>query len=258
MLYNEADDFEIEEPDNERQLILRAGSDNADCSTAGDEDDDDEDFAPDDEENDLGAELDDLQNDLNGTVDTDDGTSQDYMQPQRITRSRRSPKGLGLLELLDDNGRPFMGQYNNPLLDLYGQDEPSTSQSNTRLRKRGIPDLTLNSSEKIRSILRGPSASPQCVIRRDSASSNRGVRFENAEPATPATVRESEDPEDADDADFELREVDESDKENAEPQTEETESSNVRCFLSNLAISAQWFLFYGVLSGLKTLLLING
>lgn len=237
--YNEADDFELEEPDNERQVILRAGSENADGSTGGDEGDDDEDFAPDDEEDDLGAELGDLQNDLYGTVDTDDGASQDDMQLQRITRSRRSPKGLGLLELLDENGRPFPGQYNNPLLDLYGQDEPPNSQSNIRLRKRGIPDLTLNSSEKIRSILRGPSASPQCLIRRDSAGSNRSVRFENAEPATPATVRESEYSEDADDADFELREVDESDKENAEPQNEETESSDVRCFLSNLAIFAQ-------------------
>lgn len=237
--YNEADDFELEEPDNERQVILRAGSENADGSTGGDEGDDDEDFAPDDEEDDLGAELGDLQNDLYGTVDTDDGTIQDDMQLQRITRSRRSPKGLGLLELLDENGHPFPGQYNNPLLDLYGQDEPPKSQSDIRLRKRGIPDLTLNSSEKIRSILRGPSASPQCVIRRDSAGSNRSVRFETAEPATPATVRESEYSEDADDADFELREVDESDKENAEPQNEETESSDVRCFLSNLAISAQ-------------------
>ena len=67
------------------------------------------------------------------------------------------------------------------------------------------------------------------MSRRDSASSNRSVRFEDAERATPATIRESEDSKEADDGDFELGEVDESDKENAEPLVEETESSDVCC-----------------------------
>ena len=257
--YDEADDFDNEEPDSERQVILRAGYDNADGSTAGDESDNDDDFAPDEEEeDDLGAELGDLQNEINGAVDADEGTSQDDMQPQRITRSRRSPKGLGLLELLDENGRPFPGQYKNPLLDFYGQDEAPTSQSEFKTRKRATPDLTQNSSENIRSILRGSLASPKCVIKRDSAGSNRSVRFENAEDATPATIRESEDSEDANDGDFELPEVDESDKENAEPQNEETESSDVCCFLSKPAMSAKWSSFHGILSRLKILLLIHG
>ena len=232
--YDEGDDYDFEEPSNDRQVILRAGFDNADNITASDENVDDQDFAPnEEEEDDIGAELFDLQNDLSGAADTDGGTSQVDLQPQRVTRSRTSPKGLGLLQLLDDDGRPFAGQYNNPLLDLYGQDEALTSQSEIRPRKRGTRtrDLTRSSSDNIKSILRDSSASPQCASRRDSAGSTRSVRFEKAEPATPATIRESEDSEDADDSDFVLSEVDESDKENAEPQNKETESSDVCCFL---------------------------
>ena len=258
--YDGEDDLDIEEPNEERQVMVRADFDNADDITMGDESDGDEDFAPDDEEDDLFTELGDLQNDLNGAVDTIDGISQDYVQPQRITRSRKSPKGLGLLELVDDNGRPFPGPYNNPLLDLYGQDETPTDQSEIGARKRGSTDLTQHSSENIRSILRSSSTSPQYVSRRESAGSTRSVRFENAEPATPATVRESEVSDDADDGDFELGEVDESDKENAEPQDEETELSDVCCFLSEFVISAKYFLFHSILTNCAgdTLSLTNG
>ena len=228
--YDGDDDLDIEYPNEERQVMVRADSDNAENITMGDESDGDEDFAPDDEDDDLFNELSALQDDINGAVDTNDGINRDYMQSQRITRSRRSPKGLGLLELVDDDGRPFPGPYNNPLLDLYGEDEAPTDQPEIRARKRGSTDLSQNSPENIRSILRGSSTSPQYVSRRDSGGSTRSVRFENAEPATPATVRESEDSDDADDGDFELGEVDESDKENAEPQDEETELSDVCCF----------------------------
>ena len=231
--YDEEDDFVTDELNNDRQVIVRADRDNADDFTAGDESDDDEDFAPDDEEEDnLGAELGDLQNSFDDTANTHDGINQDDMQSQRTTRSRRSPKGLGLLQLLDGDGRPFAGQYHNPLLDLYGQDDTPNRQSEIRVRKRGTTDLTQNSSGNIRSILRDSSASPQRVSRRDSAGSNRSVRFENAESATPATIRECEESEDTDDSNFEPGEVDESDKENSQPQNQETESSDVCCLLN--------------------------
>ena len=234
ILYDDEDYHNFEEPNKDRQIVVRAGFDDADEGTAGDESDGEDEFAADDEEgDDLGAELEDLQNELNGGADAGEGASQDD-QPQRTTRSRRSPKGLGLLQLLDENGRPFAGQYSNPLLDLYGQDDPSSSQPKIRVRKRDTADLTQKPSKNIRSILRDSSASPQRVGRPDSAGSNRSVRFENAEPATPATIRESESSEDPEDGDFELGEVDESDKENAEPQVEETESSDVCCLLSNI------------------------
>lgn len=252
--YDGEDDLDIEDPNEERQVMVRADFGNADNFTMGDESDGDEDFAPDDEEDDLLNELGDLQDDLNGGVDTNDGITRDYMQSRRITRSRRSPKGLGLLELVDDDGRPFPGPYNNPLLDLYGEDEAPTDQPEIRARKRGSTDLTQNSPENIRSILRGSSTSPQYVSRRDSAGSTRSVRFENAEPATPATVREWEDSDDADDGDFELGEVDESDKENAEPQDEETELSDVCFFLSEFI---NYLELHSVLTALEMLSLIN-
>ena len=231
--YDEEEDFVTNELNNDRQVIVRADRDTADDFTAGDESDDDEDFAPDDEEeDDLGAELGDLQNGLDDFANTHDGKNQDDMQSQRTTRSQRSPKGLGLLQLLDDDGRPFAGQYNNPLLDLYGQDDTPNRHSEIRVRKRGTTDLTQNSSENIKSILRDSSASPQRVSRRDSAGSNRSVRFENAEPTTPATIREREDSEDMNDGDFEPGKMDESDKENSQPQDQETEASDVCCLLN--------------------------
>lgn len=235
--YDEEDDFDNEEPNYNRQVVVRAGFDDADEATTGNEndEDEDEDFAPDDDEENLGAELEALQNDLSAGADAGQGVDVDNVQPQRTTRSQRSPKGLGLLQLLDESGQPFTGQYNNPLLDLYGQDETPSSQRTTRARRRGTANLIRKSSENIRGILRDSSASPQRVSRRDLARSNRGVRFENAEPATPATIRESEGSEDEDDGDFEAGEVGESDKENAEPQAEETESSDVCCVFSKHA-----------------------
>lgn len=225
--YDQEDDFDTQEPNSDRQVIVRAGFDDADEATPGDESYDEADFAPDDEEeDDLGAEIEDLQNDIGGGADADEGVSPDDGQPQRTARSRRSPKGLGLLQLLDEDGKPFAGQYSNPLLDIYGQDEPPNSRPKIRVSKRRTAKLGQNSSENIRSILRDSSASPQRVSRWDSAGSGRSVRFESADSATPATIQESEDSEDADDGDFQLDEVDESDKENAEPQVEETESSD--------------------------------
>ena len=229
--YDEEDSFEANEPINDRQIVVRAGFDDADEATTGDQsDDDDGDFAPDDEEEeDLDGELEDLQNDIGAAADA---VRTDIVQSQRNARSRRSPQGLGLLQLLDENGQPYIGQYNNPLLDFYGQDEIPQKQPEIKVRKRRTADSTQKSSENIRGILRDSSASPQDFGRRDSAGSNRSVRFENADSVTPATVRESEDSEDADDDDFEFGEVEESDKENAEPLIEESESSDVCSILS--------------------------
>ena len=225
--YDKEDDIDTEEPNNDRQVIVRAGFDDADEATTGDESHHEADFAPgDEEEDDLSAEIEDLQNDIGGGADVDERVSPDDVQRQRTARSRRSPKGLGLLQLVDESGKPFAGQYSNPLLDIYGQDEAPNSRPKIRVRKRGTGISGPKSSEMIRSILRDSSASPQRTIRRDSAGSGRSVRFEGAESATPATIQESEDSEDGN---FELDKVDESDKENAEPQVEETESSDVCC-----------------------------
>ena len=148
-------------------------------------------------------------------------------QSTRTTRARKPPKGLGLLQLLDDNGRPFAGQYQNPLLDMYGRDEPSHRQPALKVRKRSPATLTQRARKTIHNGTQESSASPERVSRRSSTGSNKSVRFEDEEPATPATVREFEDSDEADDSDFELAEVDESDKENAEPQAEDIDTSTV-------------------------------
>ena len=252
IIYDEEDDCDIEKPNNERQVVVRAGFDNVDDVTAGEESDDEEEFAPDGDEEDLDAELEDLQDDLDDAVDVDDSIDQDNIQPQRITRSRRSPKGLGLLELLDDNGEPFPALYNNPLLDLYGQDE---SQPEPRRRKRGTTELAQSATENVSSILRDSSTSPQRATRRDLAGSNRSVRFENDEVATPATIRELENSEDSTDGEFEVGDVDESDKENAAPHSQETESSDVCCVFPKT--SAECFSSHSILFELKNSSLIN-
>ena len=230
-MYDEEEDInDTEELVNDRQIEVRAGFDNADEATAGDESDDEEDFAPNDEEDeDLGAELEDLQDDLNTGAEEGGmmvGNFQD--QSTRAARARKSPKGLGLLQLLDDNGRPFAGQYQNPLLDTYGRDKPSHRQPAVKVRKRSHATLTQRARKTIRNGTQESSASAELVSRRSSTGSKKSIRFEDEEAATPATVREFKDSDEADDGDFdELAEVDESDKENAEPQAEDINTSTV-------------------------------
>ena len=223
LTYDEEEDVNGVEPANDRQIVVRAGFDNTDGATASGASDDDEDSAPDDEEDeDLGAELKNLQGDVSVGLDGDNSVtvSGSHGRPTRITRSRKSPKGLGLLQLLDDNGRPFAGQYRNPLLDKYGGDEPFHKQPALKVRLRHAHGYSQRG-------VQDSSASPERINRRGSTGSNKSVRFEDEEPATPATVREFEDSEDVYDSDFEPPEVDESDKENAEPRIEDTDNSTV-------------------------------
>ncbi len=203
---------------------MRAGFDDADEATAGDESDDGEDFAPDDDE-DLNAELNDLQNDLNDNGNEEGDVSAGATAlGKRITRSRRSPKGLGLLKLIDENGTPFIGQYENPLLDMYAEEEPFPTQPPLKVRKRNSMRSAQRARGNAHTEAPESSASPKRISRRSSTGSTRSVHFEDAEPATPATIREYEASDEDEDDDFELADVDESDKENAEPQAEQTDS----------------------------------
>lgn len=193
-MYDEEEDTnDTEELVNDRQIEVRAGFDNADEATAGDESDDEEDFAPNDEEDeDLGAELEDLQDDLNTGADEGSmmvGNFQD--QSTRAARARKSPKGLGLLQLLDDNGRPFAGQYQNPLLDTYGRDKPSHRQPAVKVRKRSPATLAQRARKTIHNGTQESSASAERVSRRSSTGSKKAFgsktrrqqhlpRFENS------------------------------------------------------------------------------
>lgn len=224
--YDEGEDIDDGDVPNDRQIVVRNGFDDADEAAAEDESDDEEEFVPGtDEGEDMRAELEDLQDDLHAGENVDSGASlgDEEKKTSNITtrRSRRSPKGLGLLRLLDENGRPFAGEYSNPLLDQYGQDEPTL-----KVRKRGTARLAQGARKSARNGVLDSSASPERVSRRDSAGSNKSVRFEADELATPATIQESVDSEEDDN--LEPGEVGESDKENAEPRAEENDSSDVR------------------------------
>lgn len=209
--------------------MVRAGFDDVDEATAGEGSDEDEDLTlGDEDDNDLDAELEDLQEDLEADLDKGGLTVRNAQVPStRITRARKSPKGLGLLQLTDDSGRLFAGQYRNPLLDIHGRDEPCHKQPALKVRTRSPATLTQRTRKKMHNGTQESSASPERVSRRKSSGSNRGVRFEDEEPATPATDRESENSDEADNEDFEPAEVDESDKENAEPKADDVDSSTV-------------------------------
>ncbi len=228
---DEEEDFDEQGRVNDRQIVVRAGFDDVDEATAGDgSDDDDDDFAPDDEDDvDLHAELNDLQRDFNVDVhEGEDGAVRDVQSKHKAkTSSRRAAKGLGLLALVDENGRPFPGEYENPLLDKYNQDEPSPRVPALRVRKRGSAKVAQINGEHATRGAQESSASSARVSRRSSAGSNKSVRFDDAEAETPATVRESEDTDEDGDSDFENAGVNESDKENAEPRADESDTSDV-------------------------------
>ena len=234
LTYGEEEEEDVDEQErvNDRQIVVRAGFDDADEATAGDgsDDDDDDDFAPDDEDDeDLHAELIDLQRDFNVDVhEGEDGTARDVQSKRKAnTWSRRAVRGLGLLALVDENGRPFPGEYENPLLDKYNQDEPSPRVPALRVRKRGSAKVAQSNGEYASRSAQESSASSARISRRSSAGSNKSVRFDEAEAETPATVREFEDSEEDDDSDFENAGVNESDKENAEPRADESDTSDV-------------------------------
>ena len=230
LTYDEQEGLDEQEITDGRQIVLRADFDDADEATAGDESNDDEDFVPDDEDNEeLHAELKELQD--SNSIDENDG---DNIAVQGIGRKRsraslsgRSLKGLGILALLDENGRPFNGQYENPLLDRYNQDGHSPLNAALRVRKRGSAKHTQENRDHVCRGVQEPSTNSASISKRSSTGNNRNIRFEDEETETPATVREFEDSNKADNVDFEPVEINESDKENAEPRDDETDMSDV-------------------------------
>ena len=218
IVYSEEDDSILDAENNDRQVVVRAGFDNADKGEDEDETDD-EDFDPgadDDEDLDAGAEDDEgLENELEGLQNDLQPDEEEAFDSARRTRkrSRRKSTGLGL-EFFGD------GTYYNPLLDQYSQDEPLTGPSVLKDGNRASRETRkVSSSKNAKSGL-----GPQRFNRRDSAGSSKSVHFEDGEPATPATLLEAEiDDDEEDDDDFHpvgfdgSPDLDESDKENTEP-----------------------------------------
>ncbi|KAL8767283.1 MAG: hypothetical protein Q9194_006033, partial [Teloschistes cf. exilis] len=142
-------------------------------------------------------------------------------------RPSRVVNGLGLRAsslLVDEDGKPFPGDYDNPLLDFFADDELSQGQDLTASvrKERKQPTTTSQRHQNHHSEI--VDRTRPAETRKKSRTEGKTVRFEEAELATPATVQlgASNDPDDSNDPDFEPfedenEEVSESDKENATP-----------------------------------------
>ena len=224
---------------------MRAGFDNADNRDDSD-DEDDGDFSA-VEQGSLLRELEDLQNDVQEDVHEDLGDDERALNLDgaeeasgRHIRSRQQRKtGLGLqgtalIELLDDNGRPYPGEYSNPLLDLYDHDEPIGEAVKESLPKVKNRKRVRKTVRKGGNHTKSPQTSPGGANEQASGGSAKGVRFSDAETMTPATVRLNEDIEVFDAESLKPRNsttespLDGSDKENAEPTDRGSNSDEVR------------------------------
>lgn len=148
------------------------------------------------------------------------------------TRSmRQRNKGLGLedtLLLVDEYGRPYPKEYDNPLLDYFDEDEIETRKlgdPQNNVTKAAGRTVTRNEIyQDIDSHFKTPS--------RSSSASTKNVRFEEPEVPTPATIMDVYITDDSEDESFEPDEdtdtsVDESDKENATPRLNKFEPEEV-------------------------------
>ena len=160
--------------EDDKQVIVRAGFENADEGDDEDESEDDEDFDPDElDDEGLDEELEGLQDDLQSDEGGDGDTTLTNGDKEPATRSRKKSAGLGI-KLLENSG------YNNPLLDQYSQHEPFAGPSALKVRKRRSKGARKNSSFKDGA---EASSSSERVNRRDSAGSSKSVRFEDSEVA---------------------------------------------------------------------------
>lgn len=193
------------------------------------DEEDDRDFTPDeDKENGLDTELQDIFNDLEDdsarALNTERTTNVNGLEepPGRLTRAQKAKRGLGLqgaamLELVDENGRPYPREYNNPLLDQFGKDEPARSNHKITKRKKNKQNIHHHHgrSQAAEHVYQG---NAERVSRRSSSASMKSVRFEDQDSTTPATIRVNH-------QGFEpviniAVDPDESDKENSQPQFE--------------------------------------
>lgn len=217
--------------------MVPSGFYDGDSTSAEDNDEeaDDDYVAPDQLELDLAAELRDIRRDMfaePGTKSSDGASMTPDSDPaieipRRVTRSQRPNKGLGLqgpavLELVDENGRPYPGAYDNPLLDFFSQDEPSRAQEGSRRKRRKTNGL-IETHQGTTTTSDTSSGAFASHTRRESSASIKNVRFQDSPLVTPpTTILDPDDLEDTEDEDFEPPgdmhdEMDESDKENAEP-----------------------------------------
>lgn len=207
----------------------------------------DDDYSLDeDETNDLSLELKNIHDDSRRYARQDwVACTDDSEMPSNLLEAGKSPRrskrsrkvgGLGLgganmLKLVDENGRPYPGEYNNPLLDLYLHEgtvaHPRSATYIAQSKRRG-------KSNSQRSIGR---ADHKYDMRTEHGrggmpnSNWKAVRFQDAQLETPATVRDSHshhlEYEDAQPSSNVTPSQHESDKENSDPRYAVPESSAV-------------------------------
>ncbi|KAL8769129.1 MAG: hypothetical protein Q9209_004763 [Squamulea sp. 1 TL-2023] len=230
LTYDEDDEEDFEA---HSQLVVHTDPGDEESSQAGSDGSENAVIASDDDEE-LDAELDDIRSELDPSsveieeAHTDDGSLAHTVRgdSERLgAHSRRRPRkaqGLGLIAsslLMDENGKPYPETYDNPLLDMFADDE-SIGRAASRARiEPGEPASDIRKHRRHRSGAKGKIH--KADTRRSSGASGKNVHFNEPEFDTPATVRlESSD--DSEDDDFEpdddaRLEEDGSDKENATP-----------------------------------------
>jgi hypothetical protein len=228
----------LDEHPNTRHLAVHAEPDDPNDITADEGSETDDDYSPDEEEiNDLSAELKDIRNDRYSKTGEDDfAVAEDPEEPsnpggptgspRRLTRSRKAGglclEGEGMLKLVDENGRPYPGEYNNPLLDLYlhaedeHQNQPGLQGKTPKKKKRRS-----NGQKDAERAFEEFSTQPERVSKSISKRSRKGVRFQDGQLETPATMREYQDSHQSDEDLQSSRDMTpnqyESDKENSQP-----------------------------------------
>ena len=230
LIYDKNEDEDADESGgpNDGQIVLRTSFVDADESHSDNETDDGND-SPDTE--DLVSEIEALQDELHPRTNENQlavlGSEVPSGRRSTRRRTRTSREGLGLLELTEGDDQSTAVAYTKPQSDDHKEDEGAPTRPADRKRKRHSISFAQGPAKGVSRGARDQLANPTNDSRRNSAGSNKSVRFEDIEMPTPATIQEFSDSEEDDD-DFDPSDVDESDKENARPPAEEASSSNVR------------------------------
>ena len=173
--------------------------------------------------------------DLDTTNEERAGTGKkDRRASRKRPRSQRGIQGLGLereslIDSLNSLGQAGAGEYHNPLLDDYYDEEPRGDNPTTRMQSKEFessdPSRTRN-----RTNVRKTSKNEQS--RRSPSTSAKNVHFEDRQSMTPATIiADEQDTDDEDDEYVPSSRVDaggdESDKENTLPNADISDSDEV-------------------------------
>ena len=246
LTYGDDEDLSAGEHSKDRQIVITAGFENADNESLEDSEDDEE-YDPDEDQGALDEELKDFSEEVQALVEEDE--QQRLGSPERalhldgvgeirgrLTRSRRDTRGLGLggasiLELTDENGRRYPGDYYNPLLDYYDQDNFVSGQYTGKKQKTRKMQTQVQVAEDV-AIDTSATTRRGNRRRRSSSANTKNVRFEDGEPRPPSNTPEDEVMDQSEDEDFQPNGLvesgsDGSDKENAKPDMVDSESSEV-------------------------------